>query len=162
MTEASTVKLTSSGLRKLHSFWVEKRQPDRLPGQRDIDLFTFPDLLPWIILHDVINVGGRRRFRIRMEGTEVTKLFGTHRTGKWLEEVFTPRDAKRIHQSYETVADTREPRIWQTHATLPSGEVLYYKRLLMPLASDGSTVDRLFGMLEFERLEGTARTASTR
>ena len=159
MTEALEMELTSPRLRKLYSFWIEKRKAGRLPGRADFDPFSFPDLLPWIILHDVISVDGRRRIRIRVEGTEVTKLFGTHRSGKWLEEVFQADDAERIQQAYDTVVDTREPQTWRTHATLPSGDVQYYTRLLMPLASDGSTVDRLFGMLEFEHLERSARAA---
>jgi len=159
MTEALGLELASPRLRKLHSFWIERRQAGRLPGRLDFDPFTFPDLLPWIILHDVIDLGGRRRYRIRVEGTEVAKLFGTHRSGKWLDEVFPPGDAERICRAYDTVVETREPGTWRTHATLPSGDVVNYTRLLMPLASDGRTVDRLLGVLEFERMEATAETA---
>jgi len=160
MTEALEVELASPRLRKLHNFWVERRQADRLPGRLEFDPFTFPDLLPWIILHDVIDLGGRRRYRIRVEGTEVAKMFGTHRSGKWLEEVFPPEDAERIHRAYDTVVETREPRTWRTHATLPSGAIVHYTRLLMPLASDGRNVDRLLGMLEFEPLAAKAEPAS--
>jgi hypothetical protein len=162
MTEALGVDLTSPRLRRLHSFWIEKRQADRLPGSVDFDPFTFTDLLPWIILHDVIDLGGHRRYRIRMEGTEVAKLFGTHRSGKWLDAVFPTKDAERIQRAYDTVVESRKPRTWRTHVTLPSGEVLHYTRLLMPLSSDGTTVDRLFGMLEFERPAEKTGTAPAR
>lgn len=71
MIEASGVELVSPRLRKLHNFWIERRQAGRLPNRLDFDPFTFPDLLPWIILHDVIDVGGRRRYRIRVAALAV-------------------------------------------------------------------------------------------
>jgi predicted transcriptional regulator len=43
-------------------------------------------------------------------------LYGSYRSGKWLEEVFEADDAERIQQAYDTVVETREPHTWRMNA----------------------------------------------
>jgi hypothetical protein len=136
-------------LRALHAYWASKRTDGRLPGRRDIDPSEIPQLLPALFLVD-ISAGPPRRFRFRLVGTQIVFLEGEI-TGKYLDEIMRIDLAADIVRHYEDacrgVAYVCDRSLeWQNR------DHVDYSVLLLPLADDGVTVDRLVGYALYRNL----------
>lgn len=138
-------------LKRLHDYWHSKIEEGRLPGRADIDPLDIPDLLPSLILVDVVRGASGLRFRIRLVGTEYVEVAGQDLTGKWLDETHAPDQAREIAETYVAVVETGEPHYWRSSLHTTGREHINYERLICPLAADGETVDMLVGVFAFDR-----------
>jgi hypothetical protein len=154
---SSTFAFDSPRLARFHEYWLSKCRPGLLPGRQDIDPVEIPELLPWMILLDPVGVPGGYRFRMRLVGTGIVARTGQDATGKWYDELFTPRDVARFSAIYVEVMKSRRPHHYHSDfdiARLEGREHVRYERLICPLAADGVTVDMLAGIVAF--LDGPA------
>lgn len=150
-------------LRDLHSYWLAKKRHRLAPGRKDIDPAELRSLLPHLFMVDVENKP--RRFRFRLVGTAIVSSFGLDITGRYLEEIGFSDQAPSVLAHYGAVATTAEPSCHHVHFTRGSGRYLAYERLIVPLSSDGTSVDMLLGGICFDEayetdLSATARRAS--
>jgi len=134
-------------------YWRSKCREGRLPARADIDPVDLPDMLPGIIIVEIVDEGERRRYRFRLFGTAHVEYNQRDLTDKHIDEVFGPEDAARTEATYMQMIESREPHYWRTHMMLPGREFVHYERVMAPLASDGETVDMLIGMFVFDRIE---------
>lgn len=138
--------LTDPRFQRFYEYWRSKHRGDRLPGRQDIDPLEIPDLLPHVSMVDVVGEGASMRFRFRLVGTANVRFAGREFTGAFIEDVFEPADAARVHAAYRAIVETREPHSWLTSAAVRGNRPLRYSRLMVPLATDGETVDILMGV----------------
>ncbi|HVO15913.1 MAG TPA: PAS domain-containing protein [Alphaproteobacteria bacterium] len=136
-------------LRRFHDYWRSKRQGDRLPGRQDIDPLEIPDLLPHISILDVVGTGAAMRFRFRLVGTANVRIAGREYTGAFIDDVFDPEDAARMGAAYREIVERRKPHYWDNRAAVRGNPPVRYSRLMVPLATDGQTVDMLMGVFFF-------------
>jgi hypothetical protein len=136
-------------LRRFYDYWQSKRQGERLPGRQDIDPLEIPDLLTHISILDVIGTGPVMRFRFRLVGTANVRIAGREYTGAFVDDVFEPADAARMGAAYRDIVEKREPHYWDNRAAVRGNPPVRYSRLMVPLASDGMTVDMLMGLFLF-------------
>jgi hypothetical protein len=133
-------------IRQAYAYWRSVHPPDVLPGRQHIDPLRLGRLLPLVWLIDVQREPFRLRYRL--VGTEIVTLLGREVTGLWLDEAHPDLDS---HASYlgraqavvnDHIPNWRygRPNLWQhdTYTTV--------QNLIMPLASDGRTVDMLFNV----------------
>ena len=114
-----------------------------LPSRQDIDPIDFPRLLPRIALIEVLREGGLN-FRYRLAGTEIVDRAGRDPTGKRFDELYEGSYLTTAIETYRRIADHGEPYLSERTFPLVAGrEFLRYDRLILPLASDGRTVDML-------------------
>jgi hypothetical protein len=146
-------------LRRFYDYWRSKCDGDRLPGRRDIDPLDLPDLLPLITILDIVAAGDGARFRFRLVGTANVAVAGREYTGSFIEDVFEPEDAARMTASCRAIVERREPHYWVNLAAVRGNPPVRYARLMVPLASDGVSVDMLMGLFLFT---GLPRRASGR
>lgn len=131
----------------LWDYWLSKHRDGRLPGRADIDPLDLRAVMGHIYIIDVVREGGRLRFLHRLWGTKALALFGEEHTGKYVDELTFPR-AAMIQQVLEQMTRDRQPHFWQR--PLPPERQLdfvSYRRLSLPLASDGETVDQTIAMM---------------
>jgi hypothetical protein len=138
---------------RLHAYWRGKcggRDGDwRLPARADIDPLEIPrDLLPGIVLLELEMQGGRRRFRMRLFGSDLEAMTGSNETGRYYDEVTDqPGLYERIDALLATLIAERRP----VYLAAPSGAdgrgFLWFGRLALPLAADGRQVDMILGMV---------------
>jgi hypothetical protein len=147
--------LSDPRLRRFYDYWQGKRRGDRLPGRQDIDPLEIPDLLPHISMVDVVGQGDAMRFRFRLVGTANVEIAGREHTGAFIEDIFAPDDAARVRETYREMVATKEPHYWLTTLTVRGNPPVRYARLMVPLASDGETVDMLMGV--FRPIDPPAR-----
>jgi hypothetical protein len=151
MTETA-FHLEDPRLRRFYEYWLSKCRPGRLAGRTDIDPVEIPDLLPWIMLVDPVATPSGCRYRLRLVGTGIVARTGRDSTGKWYDEVLTPRDVARFSAIYAEIIATRQPHHYRADmdlGRLEGREHLRYERLMCPLATDGTTVDMLAGLMVF-------------
>ncbi len=130
------------GFAELFAYWRDCGPAGRLPGRQHIDPLRFPrDLLPRIILFDVEREGGLPRFRFRLAGTHFVELCGQEPRAKWLDEMDLLPDGDRIIGALRAVLTTGAPALYAAPLTLPNRSQVWAKRLALPLARDGETID---------------------
>ena len=134
-------------LRHLLAYWEAKRGARAMPARRDLDPTEIPRLLPYLLLTDVLPDGG---YRYRLVGTEVERSFGASMTGKRIDELMFGDYLAYMSGLYRRVVETRQPlfsgsRYGGVHGQSP----LFTERLMLPLSSDGETVDMVLSAQVF-------------
>ena len=128
--------------RRLADYLASKVPPGKLPGRQDVEPTEISELLPWIMLIDVLaQPHAPPRYRIRLVGTEVVKIQGSDGTGKYVEEVLNKDEAAAILRGYGAIIRSREPGYRRGIVATTGREHVNYRRIAFPLARDGEHVD---------------------
>jgi len=130
----------------LFDYWLGKCRGDRLPGRQHIDPIDLRDLLGRINLIEVERTP-ELRFRYRVWGSKVTEMVGMDYTGRYAGDLALPTTAERIVEALSLVVRRRAPHFWQVPVPYNDRGFISYRRLALPLASDGETVDMLVALL---------------
>ncbi len=145
-------------IREIYEYWRRIHPaPGTLPGRQHFDPLQIHTLLPNIWLIDVIRP--QLRFRYRLVGTRITEALGDT-TGQWLDDVhpdFHP--GSPTHQNYLSIANGGAPS-WRRGPPMLmaySERCAEIERLLLPLASDGATVDVIVALTVMFGLDGTEK-----
>jgi hypothetical protein len=121
-----------------------KASPGKLPGRQHIDPLEIPDLLPYLMLVDVVpQPDGSARYRIRLAGTAVVGIQGADNTGRYVEEVLTGEEGAAIVSNYNEIVRSRRPQFRHGAVATHGREHVLYERVAFPLATDGERVDML-------------------
>jgi len=116
-----------------------------MPSRADIDPIDLPGLLANLILIDVSK--SVPQFRIRLAGTDIVSRYGAELTGKSLDDIDLGGDLAQIKEQYEETVRRQMPTYCRHFIETKKHKLLRYERLLLPLSSDGSTVDMLLGAI---------------
>lgn len=132
----------------LFRYWRSKHEGDALPPRAAIQPAEFPKLLPRIYLVDVLREDPPPlKFRFRLCGSEHFLINGKEITGMELAEAMAPQYVDAIRAVYSYVAESGRPHVARSFAAIEGRQHVVYDRLLLPLASDGRTVDMMLGYL---------------
>jgi hypothetical protein len=136
-------------LREIYAYWRSKRDGRAMPARRQIDPGEMPRLLPHLLISEAIEAG--RRFRYRLSGTAVAQALRQDVTGRCIEEVSVGAYRDYLTELHE--------RVWRDGTALfaanrlPCGARTQYRftrRLLLPLADDGATVNQILSLVVFD------------
>ncbi len=136
-------------LRHLYGLWRSKLADDgSLPARSDFDpTEILADFLPYITLFDVVRSDERLRFYIRLVGTGIVEEIGRDTTGTFLDEL---PSMSRIIERAEWIVVNRQPIYVENQPlTWTSMDYKNYSALGVPLASDGTNVDKIFYQMAF-------------
>lgn len=135
--------LPDSKLRRLYDYWLTHCGKGGYPSRRDIDPLDIPDLLPNIFLLDV--VGDAQDFVFRLAGTLVEDAFSMPLRGKSIIEIQRAAGTPIPVAQHVEVARGGGPRYREGEMLVAGRDHWCIHRLLLPLSSDGRTVDVLMG-----------------
>ncbi|MCH2396059.1 PAS domain-containing protein [Oceanibaculum sp.] len=132
-------------LRDLAAYWHEQRGSNLLPGRDDVDPLDLPHkLLPSMILLDIVGSERYRRFKFRLVGTAIYTHVGRELTGLHIDEALPEPYLSYVSFTHATAADRRCPvyseTLYHDQGNFVNG-ITY--RLVLPLASDHETADRI-------------------
>lgn len=134
--------------RELLERWHELRRRGRIPSYDDFRPDTMWDIVGQILIADVES-RDNPVFRFRLFGTKATQIVGYDMTGKTVGDYPSIALADMVQRDFESVVRSRVPRA--DHVTLAFGDAPFaYRRLLLPLSSDGTTVDAIFSASEWD------------
>lgn len=103
-------------LRELYDHWDALRAGRALPRRADFDPFRIPRLLPFLIVNEVERgLGGKLRFRIRLEGDAVIQARGKGAKGRYLDEPGVIVLGSGVIEAYGRIVAERRP--WYTEGT---------------------------------------------
>lgn len=127
---------------ELYEYWRSKAPPGKLPGRQHLDPTELSSrLLPHILLVDVERMPDGPRFRLRVAGTFFVSLIGRDMTGRYYDEIAPADRVGPVITALRTIVETGEPVFLEGPLTVPSRDFIWVKRLGLPLARDGETVD---------------------
>lgn len=122
--------------------WDRVRGDNELPAWRDFDIMDFRPWWGWICMYE-LDPDADFDFVIRLWGTAVTNFYGVELTGKrasellgllyWEEDLMM----KRYVRDRKCMGIAAGPMNWE-HQHYKT-----YSYFVLPLADDGTTVDRL-------------------
>jgi hypothetical protein len=143
-------QLGDPDLTRFYDLWVSLRGERPMPSRKDLDpLQIGPEFLPNLMLIDVLREP--RRYRYRLIGTHVVTASGEDRTGRIFENVGFFKVHPAVLEEYERVVDTGQPlHSLESFTNFNSGSTYDVDRLLLPLSSDGRTVDMLIVLFHFK------------
>jgi hypothetical protein len=139
-------------LAELARHWRTLRPPGPgrstlLPGRPHVDPAALPRLMPSIFFAD-IEREPRLRFRIRLAGTRIARLFPRDPTRRYADEIMPGVAESPLGVALISVVNSGLPNHGGGPVTLlPGKDHLQIERLLLPLADDGRTVDMVLGMV---------------
>jgi len=129
------------------AFWQSRRRENAIPVRRDIDPIDMPlRILPNLFIYER-NADGR--FRCRLFGSELCAKFAEDATGRYLDEMLPDNARAKRLEIFSTVLDQRRPGVYVGRLVATRREWLSFRRLLLPVSSDGSAADLIFGMVIF-------------
>jgi hypothetical protein len=139
--------LRSARLQRAYLYWQGKRAGRLMPARPDIDPAEITDLLPWIMLIDVLPGD----FRYRLIGTEVRQIAHRDYTGELLSAIEGKGPGSVVWSNCEEVVRRKAPFSRCPPYVGPEPHFRNAENLLMPLSSDGAAVNMIFQVVSFDR-----------
>ncbi|MFN4090528.1 MAG: PAS domain-containing protein, partial [Alphaproteobacteria bacterium] len=125
-------------LKDLYDYWDRLRGTGSLPPRGAFDPLHIPQLLPNIILNEVVGVPPR--FRIRVEGSAVSAARGFDATGRFLDEPGVIVLRGDPLGAYAGIVMTGAPWYCEGSFSESSGRAGRLFRLALPLGGDDGAV----------------------
>jgi hypothetical protein len=141
LEEIAQVK--SDELKSLEAYWRSKRHGDALPARRDIDPWEMRSFLPYVF--QVAVTQNPLRFWLRVVGAGVVESYGEDVSSRYVDEIDLSDMQDEILDGYRAAALEARPIYSRCDYVKHDGRHVRYERLLLPLSSDGETVDMLLG-----------------
>ncbi len=130
-----------------------------MPARADFDVLELREWLGHLHLIEVVD--GGRDFHHRVYGTDLAIAFGMDLTGKGMSAL--PDGVReQVRQHYAQVCASGEPMVIDDDPAVRSA-VERVEKLILPLSSDGATVDRLLvGAFALKGMAGPRAETSPR
>jgi len=129
------------------AYWNRLRRDRRMPTRGDVDPVDLRALLQHVYL---IDVEGPSRYRYRVIGQDIIDNLKDNATGKLVDSDLFGDGAAEILRMYDHVVLNGVPVINRGRAFWVDNSWRRYVSLILPLSPDGTTVDKIMGVMEFE------------
>ncbi|MEM1401118.1 MAG: PAS domain-containing protein [Pseudomonadota bacterium] len=136
-------------VRDTFTYWEAKRGQHDMPSRSSIDPTEIVDLLPNLILLDVLH--DPRDFQYRLVGTNVEGFMASPRTGKRMSELQHQKPPSEIWKSCNKVVEERQPLISSIPYVGPKKDFLRVEDIILPLSPHGEQVNMLLVAVAFVR-----------
>lgn len=147
--DVPAVRVKDPRLAVLLRYWQDLKNGDLLPPRRALDPSALPaDLMPHFFLYDVTRQP--LDYRMRLAGSMLCATVGCELRGKTFDEIHPADQAAAIRSEFDEVARSGKPHYAERSARWLPDRQMPYRRLLLPFAEDGITVDSLGGASLFE------------
>ena len=134
---------------ELLDYWQSLRVDDGLPARQALDPSVLPaELMPHFFMYEVLR--GPLDYRMRLAGSMLCATVGFEMRGKTFDEIHPQDQAAEIRREFDGVVQSGRPHYAKRSAQWLPDRLLHYRRLLLPFAEDGVTVDSLGGASLFE------------
>jgi hypothetical protein len=130
-----------ASLRQLYAYWDTRRGNRPMPARGDLDPVDLKQLLPMLILIDV--VGDARRYTYRLVGTHEVEMRGRDPTGKSILEAYYGESAEDTTFYLDRVVQTRAPVLYRGTYQPLATRTQRDDVLFLPLSTDGEAVNMI-------------------
>jgi hypothetical protein len=140
-SKTSSLLIKATPLRSLYRDWDARRGGRSFPARADFDPLELRYILGNLSLVDVLR--DPLRFVFRLHASNNAARLGADLTGKELAEMPTMAEPDRVRTHYELVISSRAPQVQRRTGTYADSAKWEYELLVLPLATDGETIDML-------------------
>jgi hypothetical protein len=147
--DGALTEIKSPTLQQALAYWNEKRGHRPMPARADIDPMEMIPILPHVILLDVLR--DPLDFRYRLIGTLVEDHMSAPYTGRRFSEFEGQRQGSRLWTCSERVLNEKQPVRSDIPYIGPMRDFTTIEDIMMPLSSDGESVDVIFIAVEYIR-----------
>jgi len=147
--DSALTDINSPKLQQALAYWNEKRGRRPMPARADLDPMEMIPILPHVILLDVLR--DPLDFRYRLIGTLVEDHMSAPYTGRRFSEFEGQCEGSRIWTCSERVLNERQPVRSDVPYIGPMSDFTTIEDIMMPLSSDGESVDVIFIAVEYIR-----------
>lgn len=132
------LEMRSAHLKRVRDYWLGIKGDRATPQQADFALTDLADVIPHMIIIDVVHQPVRLKFRLL--GTFVTDLVGRNSTGRWIDEDLYPDNLEEIIWAYRHCAQTGRPLATEGPVDIAERDWTGSEVLMLPLSDNGGTV----------------------
>ena len=146
--------IAAPSLRHLLADWrAAPAGANGIPAESFIDPFRLRYLIENLIVVEIVARpdGVGRRYRYRLIGTRPTRLRGREVTGLTVEEGYFGASLAAALENYRLVIEEKKPVYDWDHTPAESGFAREAETLLLPLSSDGRSVDMVLVYQEVDQ-----------
>ena len=136
----------------LFRYWDSIKGDRPLPNRCDFDPIAIPQLLPHLILVEVLRDeadGQVADFRFRVIGTHVDERMNYRYTGRRLSEFPSKRRGSKIWDTYQAVESAGKPRVISLDYIGPAERTRETTEIYLPLSAGNGQVDFIVVGLSF-------------
>lgn len=135
---------------RAYQHWASLLRGRLLPSAADIDLARLDGLAPYAVL--VTRGRGRRGWRLRFVGGRLRGEASVPASDVPLTRVPAGTVLARLTEHVDDVVARRAPVRLEAEFTSARGRETLFRGMLMPLSSDGDTIDALFGVMNWKEI----------
>ncbi|MGF1592679.1 MAG: PAS domain-containing protein [Kiloniellaceae bacterium] len=139
----------------VYRYWDRLRGSRFAPPYDAVDPIDIPKLLRYLLVTDIETTESGRRYRYRLCGTEVEQHFGIAMRGLYIDTLMEGAYRTYIEGLYDRLVAQRCP-VYSVSSY--DERMLQTKRLMLPLSSDGSQVDKVLAAQVFFHSKGLPNT----
>lgn len=140
---AIPVEATDPRFRQFYDYWLSCAPPGRLPGRQHIDPVDVPQLLPSLMLYDIVQEGANLRFRVRIAGEMLVTILGLNPAGRFIDEFVIEAKRTDVNAAFTLVARDRTAHYWENQLWTAGLDYIRMQRLALPLARNGTQTDMI-------------------
>lgn len=129
------------------AYWQSKRQGNDLPGRAQLDPLEMRAFLAKIL---IVAVEADGSFVFRLFGTEISDANRRDLTGQAAGESNLGASAPQFIAAYQRCVQARAPVFFISHIWWQDRGHVAFEQLMLPLSSDGTHVDKLLCVVDFE------------
>jgi len=130
-------------LRRLLQHWIARRAGALLPKRSAIDPTAIGPILASVWMCDYLPDG--RRFRMRLVGEDINRLYGRNVTNCMFEEIITPTLLPDLMHRYRRVVEDPSIMHCAGNIYLASERSEVGERLVLPLADESGAIRHVIG-----------------
>lgn len=145
-TKMQLSAIPSEMLQRMHAYWESKRGGNAMPARADIDPVDFSWALGNVCLLDVETAP--LRFRYRLAGTRLTRLYEVDLTGRDVDEIRPIEFRNLVRSHLQEVVETATPNLYCLSITNNGGPQTYM-RLALPLRGPNGEVAMILMIIDF-------------
>lgn len=141
-------RVSHPALRQFDFLWRSSAQGGQVPGRRHFDPARIQELMPHLMLVDVVAQDARRRFRVRMAGHHHVAVVGDNPAGRYIDE-----GAGSVELGYASAAvlhdvvEAAAPLYLHHRVQFSRDRFLDAEGAIYPLADDGERIERLIAVI---------------
>lgn len=132
------LKFVRPELRDLAALWERQRGSRSIPDRADFSPFELQPYLPRVLIYEVMQEDSRRRFRIRLYGTLISKYSGRDSTGKYVDEIMSPQAYEDFNRGLSWATDNRKPLRAAGSYHFVDRSFVKFESITLPLGLRGS------------------------
>lgn len=138
-------RITSDRILRALAYWEAKKGARRIPDRADFDPIDIPDIMPHVVMWDVLSDG----HRCRLAGTKMVEIHGRELTGIPMPKFHGVHNAT-IQPEYDGVVQTGSPHYVERSLFWMHRDYRRYARILLPFTNGGSDVKIIVNVSQFD------------